>query len=65
MQFQKGQSWNPAGRARGGTRSGNAPACENGDTNCRLQTRGGHCFAPVLYNENTNSGVWRAKATWT
>ena len=44
-----------------GTRSGDAPACEDGDANCRLQKRGGHCFAPVLYNENTNSDVWRRK----
>src|SRR5260370_40839428 len=50
----------PAAAARG-TRSGNAPACGDGDTNCRLQKRGGHCFAPVLYNENTYSDVWRRK----
>ena len=44
-----------------GMQSGNAPACEGGATNCRLQKMRGHCFAPVLYYENTYSDVCRRK----
>src|SRR5215831_20849200 len=38
-----------------------AHACEDGDANCRLQKRAAICFATVLYNENTNSDVWRRR----
>src|SRR5215471_7154424 len=32
-----------------------------GHANRRLQKRPGHCFRPVIYNENTYHSVWRRK----
>src|SRR5262249_2576664 len=37
-------------------------ACRHRDADRRLQKRGGHCFATVLYNENTYHNVWRRRA---
>ena len=37
-------------------------ACQHRDANRWLQETMGHCFGPVIYNENTYHDVWSRKA---